>query len=235
MTNAAPIAPCPFCGSTDVATSETADERVYVFCGQCGSNGPTGVDAYASWRRLSELSAAPESVVPVVGTEARERLVERIYVAGGSEAERWEAEEAADDLIRAGWHDTPQVTGDMRERLERLRARGVAPTMTSEEHHDLMRGDPASAALAPPPDAIQAQAIEEAALDALRAYQQADEDGVMVLVSREALDMAIRALSPLPSGARGPGVSLPMLWMDATGITSAAVAAIAALNPGDPK
>ena len=55
---------------------------------------------------------------------------------------------------------------------------------------------------APSPEAIRAQAIEEAALDALRAYQQADEEGVMVLVSREALDMAIRALSPLPSGAR---------------------------------
>lgn len=38
--------------------------------------------------------------------------------------------------------------------------------------------------------------IPEAALHALRNYEQADEPGVMVLVSREALDLAIAALTP---------------------------------------
>ena len=57
------------------------------------------------------------------------------------------------------------------------------------------------------------------------------DDGSVRLIEAEENDLEWRPWQ----GARGPGVSLPMLWMDATGITSAAVAAIAALNPGDPK
>jgi hypothetical protein len=44
-----------------------------------------------------------------------------------------------------------------------------------------------------PPGA--ASEVTEAMMNALRSYKQADEDGVMVLVSRQALDEAIAALS----------------------------------------
>jgi hypothetical protein len=37
--------------------------------------------------------------------------------------------------------------------------------------------------------------VTKAMMNALRSYKQADEDGVMVLVSRQALDEAIAALS----------------------------------------
>lgn len=64
------LAPCPFCGSPDVASSETADERVFIFCGRCGASGPEGVGAYVEWRRLSEIAWSSPTATPVVVTEA---------------------------------------------------------------------------------------------------------------------------------------------------------------------
>lgn len=94
--------------------------------------------------------------------------------------------------------------GDAREALKKIIARLSGP-------YDAQLWDIrqiAEQALATPP----APVLSAKAMAALRNYQQADEDGTMVLVSRQALDEAIAALATPPAPVRGAAEPGEIAW-----------------------
>lgn len=161
---------CPFCGGPAHTTKSIASAKLaaLVMCtdNDCATmSGETLLEAVARWNTRAPTNESP---APQAGEASAVNRTDRIV--------HWLKRYQADE------HLSDDDCEELDALINTLSREALIPTRT-----------PAPAPQ-PPVEGLR-EALSADALNALKSYQQADADGVMVLVSRQALEEAINALN----------------------------------------
>lgn len=180
------LLPCPFCGGeaylsdAEAGTGGLSNRARNPRCWQCGVDlgyCDTAVEAAAAWnRRASQAAPAPSDGL-------REAVSESLGAVIGNDAY---------DCIRVweAWSVGTMGEEDFNPVIERL------DEITDAVMH---------AIAAPAPSDALREAVPAGLVEALRNGRQADMDGVMVTVSRQACEMAADILSALSASPAQEG------------------------------
>ncbi len=175
------LKPCPFCGGTDLSSGGD-DKVVGYWCNTCEATGPNHYGKH-DWNRRADLPAAVTvkplawGISETVGMNLQSDCpFGRYYIA-----------------LRAdgNWLWWRPASSPAHQGCEKSEAQAKAAAQDDYERRVL-------SCLTSQPDLVKdAGRVPAAAVEALAAYQQADPDGVMVLVSRQAIDECMPALRAL--------------------------------------